>query len=156
MNDRLSASWVLIAGSVFIAYWYYRTKGKEDSTGSPSVPATVIGPQKGTPLERLLGFVKAEGLPAPSHSQTTGGRHAIHSLHYQGRAVDVGTRGLSPSFIEKVIADAKAAGFRVLRELYTGNGPYGPSSGPHLHIELPLNQASIPTDIDAQMAQEIG
>lgn len=36
MNDRLSAAWVLVVGTLFVAFWYYKIKGK--------APAQVAGP----------------------------------------------------------------------------------------------------------------
>jgi hypothetical protein len=62
MNDKLSASWVLIVGSVFLAYYYWRTKSG-GKTGVIS-PSHQVSRQPGAPpilgrptaLDRLLAF----------------------------------------------------------------------------------------------------
>lgn len=162
MNDRLSASWVLIVGTVFIAYWYYKVKGKApaqvagsrqpDSTGGAHDPSGA----KGSVLDRILALGQQFGFPTPSVGQTTGGKHATNSLHYVGRAVDFGTRGISDAVQSAFIAAAKAAGFRVLDERYTGEGPYGPSSGPHLHVDLPFMRSDLPGDPEGQLSRDTG
>ena len=164
-NDRLSASWVLLVGAIAVGYWFYtldplRRKtllhsgagGSAGATtpadvgatlgGVPTVdpgasirdPVTGATVAAGAPLAALLGFASAEGLTVTS---TTGGSHTPTSLHYQGRAIDVGVSGLSSASIAQKVQDALNAGFKVLQELYTGNGRYGYSSGPHLHISDP-------------------
>lgn len=161
MSDRALSGLILIVAALYGAYLFWRhLQSGGGGAASPAGPGTAPGgsppvPPKPTaaslsPLAQLLSFAGMEHLTvtsgehfdaqgnavlSPSDVAHTG--HTTNSLHYQGRAIDVGVSG---SNVGQVIADATAAGFRVLRELYTGNGPYGYSSGPHLHIEAPASR----------------
>ena len=140
MEDSKSASLILIAGAVGVGYWFYHlSQGKlapaaADTTTGPNLQPNSV--TMGSPLARLEAFAQAWNLPITS---TTGGQHAPNSLHYQGRAEDVSVRGLTQQAIDAIKAAAAAAGIHVLDERYTGNGPYGPSSGPHLHLSIPVS-----------------
>jgi len=158
MNDKLSASWVLVVGAVFVAYWYARIRPKSKPGGSEGAAIDTSASREtigggGSVLDRLKSLAQSFGAPITS---TTGGQHAANSLHYAGRAIDVGTRTLSERIQQQLIDAAEAAGFRVLDERYTGPGKYGPSTGPHLHIDLPFQRSDNPVDIDNQMAREVG
>lgn len=147
-SDRLTASWALLVGAIVLIYWFWsldplRKKALLHQDAQDVGPQTGEGggtlapsdqPGSGTPLSQLENFANVEGLKITS---TTGGHHNPGSLHYQGRAIDVSVNGLSPQRIQQVMQDAINSGFKAIKELYTGNGPYGQSSGPHLHISLP-------------------
>lgn len=144
MNDTRTASLVLVAGAAGVAWWYWHLTSPQGALASPAAPGGASGPGAlssnpvalGRPLDRLEAFARQWGLPITS---TTGGQHAPNSLHYQGRAIDVGVRGLSASALATLKEAAAAAGIHVLDEQYTGQGPYGYSSGPHLHLSIPTN-----------------
>ena len=161
MSDRALSGFILIAAAAYGAYLYWRHLqsgggGAASPAGAPpagSGASSLPTAAGGSPLAKLLGFAQAENLHVTSGEHfTTNGQavmsahdlaqtgHTTGSLHYQGRAIDVGVGGLSAAQIGQVIADATANGFRVLKELYTGQGPYGESSGPHLHIEAPASR----------------
>lgn len=138
MNDKLSASWVLVVGSLFLAYWYYRTKrgGGADRAGGPPVLPPVPGTPNGPKLsiiEQIEAIGSQFGLPVTS---TTGGKHVAGSLHYQGRAVDFGVGGFSEDVLSAFKSAEEAAGFQVHEE-YAGSTPY--STGHHLHVSKPFS-----------------
>lgn len=141
MNDKLSASWVLVVGTVFIAYYYWRIK---PGVKGPGITATVddaaskqaIGASpKGSILEQILAIGKQFGLKTPTLGQTTGGKHVAGSLHYQGRAADFSISGISDDVLAAFTAAERAAGFQVHEE-YAGSTPY--STGHHLHVSKPF------------------
>ena len=129
MNDRLSASWVLVVGSVFIAYWYYKTKPGPKASVDSDASRQSLG--DGSPLERMKALARHFGVPIGS---TTGGKHVPGSLHYQGRAMDVPLRGISEDLQREFTEAAINAGFQVHEE-FKGSTPY--STGHHLHVSLP-------------------
>ena len=150
MNDRALSGLLLVVAAVFGAFLFYRRLKAEGAAtspvqapaggkpGIPGVSAPVLPDVR--PLSRLLGWAKGLGLPVTSHEDTKGipkSGHVKNSLHYSGRAIDVGVSGKSFQEVSRIINDAVAKGFRVLPELYKGNSPYGYSSGPHLHVEVP-------------------
>lgn len=147
MSDKQSAAILVAIATVAFVIWYrsrsliqraalFGATGPSppDSSGDKKAASGVpVLPSVGgfmTPLQRLLDFARKWGLKVTS---TTGGRHVPGSMHYQGRAIDVRTRGVSSEVIEDAIAAARNAGFRVLDER-TDPG-HGKWSGPHLHIE---------------------
>lgn len=137
VSDTRTASLVLVAGAAGVAYWYWHlTKGALASPAAAAPPSDQGIPQTrvsgDSPLARLEAFAGRWGLPVTS---TTGGRHVPGSLHYVGRAIDTGLPNAAD--LPRIISDAIANGFRVLVENYRGQGRYGYSSGPHLHIEVP-------------------
>lgn len=81
----------------------------------------------------LAKFARDRGFTVTS---TNGGRHNKGSAHYEGRAVDVRTRDKSPAQVDKLIREARAAGFKVHDER---RRPPGQRvwSGPHIHLEIP-------------------
>lgn len=147
MNRDLIASGFLLVGvGIYAIYLYSRKriamlpeasqglKGASTTVPGVKLPGPVNQPVIQSPLDRLLAFAQQMGLTVTS---TTGGEHVPGSLHYRGRAIDVGARGLTQKAIDAIRAAAEQLGFRVLQETYTGRGRYGYSSGPHLHIEVP-------------------
>ncbi|MES2533355.1 MAG: diguanylate cyclase [Pseudomonadota bacterium] len=66
-------------------------------------------------------------------TSTNGGKHNTGSLHYSGRALDVGMARESPEQQEAIKAQLEAAGYRVRDER---KRPAGQAvwSGPHLHV----------------------
>lgn len=152
LSDSQSASLILLLGGVGLGVWWYHLDPTEKDailaggnvSGKKLTPSTAVGKAavgypyqqeqgavSGTPLERLEAFAGRWGLNITSRVRKGNSR----SLHYSGRAIDVGTRGLTPRQVAMIIADAVQSGFRVLDERYTGQGRYGYSTGPHLHIE---------------------
>jgi hypothetical protein len=152
-SSDLAATGLLLAGIGGVGIYLYAKRRLGGSTATAKVPGVRVSADgvvrglpsgKGytggialTPLQRLMEFAEAFGFH-PTKGQTTGGRHTRGSLHYQGRAIDLGTRDLTAEEIKQIIQAARDAGFRVLNEPYTGQGRYGPSSGPHIHLEVPI------------------
>ncbi len=70
MNDKLSAAWVLVVGSVLVAWWYWSKKrlnpaGQVDTTASRETIGTPgIAPQGTKTLKDLLGFASFNQLRA--------------------------------------------------------------------------------------------
>lgn len=92
-------------------------------------------------LNQLIQFAQSHGLTITSGEGFSGGRpvvpnvgHSAHSLHYIGRAVDVGMPDSDSQ--SSILSDAKKQGMTVIPEQYTGEGPEGYSTGPHWHIQF--------------------
>ncbi|QSQ25180.1 peptidoglycan-binding protein [Pyxidicoccus parkwayensis] len=85
----------------------------------------------GRPFEAMARLAEQHGLTVTS---TTGGQHNTRSRHYQGRAIDVRSRGVSPERLNAFMADARAHGYTVRDERTrpAGQAVWG---GPHIHIE---------------------
>ncbi len=85
----------------------------------------------GRPFEAMARLAEQHGLTVTS---TTGGTHNTRSRHYQGRAIDVRTRGVSQERLDAFMADARAHGYTVRDERTrpAGQRVWG---GPHVHIE---------------------
>ena len=132
MNDKLSSSWVLVVGSLFLAYYYWRTKsgGKTDVKASRETIGNLS--KAGSIVDQIEAIGAQFGLPVTS---TTGGKHVAGSLHYQGRAVDFGVGGVSDDILAAFKSAEEAAGFQVHEE-YAGSTPY--STGHHLHVSKPF------------------
>lgn len=62
------------------------SRGSADAISSPAAASINSSGTNGGKLHRAMARAKELGLNITS---TTGGRHAAHSYHYQGRAVDV-------------------------------------------------------------------
>ncbi len=146
LDTRLGAIG-LIFGAIAVGYVYYKERSAtvaalppgsaSDSGGGGLVnqPANYTG----TPLQRLTAFAKDMGLTITSglRSGSTTPHAPGFSLHNIGHAIDVGGGPLStPEGVQTVTNAAQAQGFNVLPELYQGYGPYGYSTGPHLHISI--------------------
>ncbi|MCP3098427.1 peptidoglycan-binding protein [Myxococcus sp. K15C18031901] len=99
------------------------TKNKTQSVSTPSTT--------GRPYEGMARLAEQHGLTVTS---TTGGRHNTRSRHYQGRAIDVRSRGVSQERLDAFMADARARGYTVRDERTrpAGQRVWG---GPHIHIE---------------------
>ncbi|MFP2924237.1 peptidoglycan-binding domain-containing protein [Pyxidicoccus sp. 3LG] len=93
--------------------------------------ATTQSTTTGRPFEAMARLAEQHGLIVTS---TTGGRHNTRSKHYQGRAIDVRTRGVSQERLDAFMADARARGYTVRDERTrpAGQRVWG---GPHVHIE---------------------
>ena len=67
-------------------------------------------------------------------TSTNGGKHNPGSLHYSGRAVDVGMAQESPERQQQIIGALEAAGYKVRdeRQRPAGQAVWG---GPHVHVE---------------------
>jgi hypothetical protein len=85
------------------------------------------------PWEGLAEFARKKGFRVTS---TTGGRHNPGSAHYEGRAIDVGTREKTSAEVESFMTDARAAGIDVRDERARppGQKVWG---GPHVHLSVP-------------------
>ncbi|WP_338871977.1 peptidoglycan-binding domain-containing protein [Myxococcus stipitatus] len=101
------------------------TAAKKPTTTTPATTTT-----GGRPYQAMSRLAEQHGLHVTS---TIGGRHNVGSLHYQGRAIDVRTRGVPAARIDAFIADARARGYNVRDERTRPRGQ-AEWSGPHLHI----------------------
>lgn len=150
-KDALSASWVLVVGTIFIAYWYYSKKGGV-SPASKVAPAGGAHnlPGKGPLLTQLEALADQFGLKVTS---TTGGQHNVGSPHFLGRAIDVSVRGVTQGVINAFKRAATAAGFLVRDERTrpAGQEVWG---GPHLHLEAPIQRSDVPMDPEFQLAKD--
>lgn len=148
MTDRQTAAILIGVAVVWFLLWYRKRNEEERShlfgVGEPGTSATQGekaapgGVQRaagstGRILDDLLSFAKAHDLRVTS---TTGGRHVPGSLHYLGRAVDVGGRGLTDKMVDDIRQFAAAVGIHVLDE--RKKMPWKEWSGPHLHLSVPL------------------
>jgi peptidoglycan hydrolase-like protein with peptidoglycan-binding domain len=99
---------------------------KNTATRAKATAATT-----GRPYEAMARLAEQHGLTVTS---TTGGRHNTRSKHYQGRAIDVRSRGVSQAQLDAFMADARAHGYTVRDERTrpAGQAVWG---GPHIHIE---------------------
>lgn len=143
MNDTRSASLVLVAGAAGVAWWWFHiTQGKlapaaadtspKDPTGGPALgPGSAHLP--GSPLQQLEAFARANSLKITSE---TGGQHNSGSLHYQGRAIDVSSRGFTQQMVDALRQAAAAVGIK-LRDERTRPAGQAVWGGPHLHLEIP-------------------
>lgn len=70
-------------------------------------------------------------------TSTTGGKHNVGSAHYDGRAIDVRSRGKTEQQIEKLVRTAGERGIWVKDERRhpVGQEVWG---GPHIHLEVRL------------------
>lgn len=150
-KDALSASWVLVVGSVFIAYWYYSKKGGGPAASSTPTVAGGSAPS-GSVLSKLENLASQFGLKVTS---TTGGQHNTGSLHYIGRAIDVSVRGVTQGVIDAFKKAADAAGF-VVRDERTRPSGQAVWGGPHLHLEAPIVRSDVPLDPEAQLSNQTG
>jgi hypothetical protein len=134
MNDKLSASWVLVVGTLFLGYYYWRTKGGSPAKVDGSRETLMPSSKSGSILDQILALGKQFGLPTPTLGQMTGGKHVPGSLHYQGRAVDFSVRGVSEDVLREFTMAAEEAGFQVHHE-EKGSTPF--STGTHIHVSKP-------------------
>jgi hypothetical protein len=134
-RDKASAGLLLIAVAVYGIIWFYRRKQSAGGfTVNTAIGPATMGKATGNPLSALLEFARQLGLRVTS---TTGGEHNTGSLHYQGRAIDVGSSGLSDSDIDALTQAAAAKGIKLRDERARppGQAIWG---GPHLHLEVPF------------------
>lgn len=82
----------------------------------------------------LSVFAMDRGFIVTGMNEKTG--HNVGSAHYQGRAIDVRTLGMTNQQVEDLIRDARAAGYKVRDERIRPQGQkvWG---GAHVHIEAP-------------------
>lgn len=152
MNDKQSAAILLGLIAVAFIIWYRSRSSAQrsalfgtgpalpESSGDrkvagrpfPVLPSVGGVDWSGGTLSRLMQFASEWGLTVTS---SLGGKHVPGSAHYEGRAIDVRTRGVAEETIQSVIDAAKRAGFRVIDERQ--KMPWAEWSGPHLHIEAP-------------------
>jgi hypothetical protein len=139
MDDSRSASFVMIAGAAGLAYWWFHlTRGELSSTVTAGGPAAGNSglPEKKValpPLAELEDFARQYGLKITSEM---GGHHNPGSLHYQGRAIDVSSRGFTQDMVDKLKALAASWGItlRDERARSAGQAVWG---GGHIHLEVP-------------------
>ncbi|WP_224366336.1 peptidoglycan-binding domain-containing protein [Hyalangium versicolor] len=105
--------------------------GTSRFTQKTKTPATTQSTTTGRPYEAMSRLAQQHGLTVTS---TTGGKHNTGSKHYQGRAIDVRTRGVSEASLDAFMADARANGYTVRDERTrpAGQKVWG---GAHIHIE---------------------
>jgi hypothetical protein len=143
MDDKTSASLVLVAGAIGVGWWYYHLSHPSGALAqSPQPDGTgPLGTQLGkgpdvqfsSPLAKLEAFAEKYGLKITSE---TGGQHNPGSLHAVGRAIDVSARGFTDDMVEKLKAVAAAWGIK-LRDERTRPPGQAVWSGPHEHLEIP-------------------
>ena len=142
MNDRRSAAILAAIAGVALILWYRRrseterqaiVSGPVPTPGGEATGGKEASGGTGTPLDRLFAFAAALGLTVTSR---TGGRHNVGSLHYQGRAIDVRSRGLTEEQIQRIKDFAAAAGisFRDERLRPRGQAVW---DKPHIHLSIP-------------------
>ena len=147
MTDRQTAAILIGVAIVWFLLWYRkRSEGERAALFGVGEPGTAPtqgekaaprGTQRtagstGNVLDDLLAFAKAHDLRVTS---TRGGRHVEGSLHYQGRAIDVGGKGLTDTIVQNIKDFAAAVGIHVLDE--RKRMPWKEWSGPHLHLSVP-------------------
>ncbi len=97
---------------------------------------------QGAPLHQLLEFARVHGLHITSgeHIGPDGrayfahGGHNTGSLHYVGRAIDVGAHLLDDLAVHSLAFEANAKGINLFDERQPpGNGIW---TGPHLHLSI--------------------
>jgi hypothetical protein len=139
MDDSKSSSFVMVAGAVGLAVWWWKlTRGDlspQNAPGGAQAGSSGLPEKKVAlpPLEKLEDFARQYGLKITSEM---GGQHNKGSLHYQGGAIDVSSRGFTQDMVDKLKALAAAWGI-TLRDERTrpaGQAVYG---GPHIHLEIP-------------------
>lgn len=155
MNDKQSAAIILGMFTVAFILWY-RKQGEEKRTAlfggggtgvsgaSPSAAQAKDIARGGIPrlpnasgynpdLDLLRAFAQRHKLFITSETE---GRHNPGSLHYQGRAVDVRSRGMTDAVVESLRKAAASFGIllRDERRRPAGQKVWG---GPHVHLEVP-------------------
>ena len=116
------------------AFQKYQTERHTDTftpgQTQPTRQTTGAEPQRPgeRPYQAIQRFAEARGFRVTS---TTGGQHA-GAGHRDGRAVDVSVRGKTNAEVERLISDARAAGYWVNDERRGGNQFW---TAPHIHIE---------------------
>lgn len=148
MSDKQTAAIVLGFIAVAFLLWYRRQSegarsalfGGAGGGMTPSPGRAATAPAGGPPVlprvlgidPRLITFARDNGLLITSG---TGGTHNPGSAHYQGRAIDVRSRGLLDTVVAQIKALAAAAGIRLRdeRQRPAGQAVWG---GPHLHLQV--------------------
>ncbi len=93
-----------------------------------SAPVRAAGGQPYIAMSRLA---RAYGLRVTAGKE---GGHNKGSLHALGRAIDVGTRGVSLARLNAFVAACRRAGYRVIDERVRPRGQRV-WTGPHLHVQ---------------------
>jgi len=148
LTDRQTSAILIGVAVVWFLLWYRKRSEGERATlfgigepgtspaqGAKTAPGGVrrSAGSTGRILDDLLAFAKAHDLRVTS---TTGGAHVPGSLHYQGRAVDIGAKGMTDAIVENIKEFARQVGIHVLDERQ--RQPWKEWSGPHLHLSVPI------------------
>jgi hypothetical protein len=148
LTDRQTSAIIIGVAVVWFLLWYRKRSegeranlfgmGEPGTTPTQGEKAASGGVQRqagstGKILDDLLAFAHAHNLNVTS---TTGGRHVAGSLHFQGRAIDVGGRSLTDKMVDDIKTFAAAVGIHVLDE--RKKMPWKEWSGPHLHLSVPI------------------
>jgi len=108
-----------------------------DQGAGPGIPP---GATTNAGIAGAQDFTRGQGFnPTPNPTglrpDGTHGGHNEGSLHYVGRALDVGVRGKSPAEVKAFIQAAQQRGYTVRDERPKPKRPGQVWSGPHIHIE---------------------
>jgi len=152
LTDRQTSAILIGVAVVWFLLWYRKRSETERATlfgvGEPGTPPTQgvkaapAGVQRsagstGKIFDDLVAFANAHNLRInPESFHPKPGAHVKGSLHYKGRAIDVGGRGMTDQMVENIRKFADAVGIHVLDE--RKRMPWKEWSGPHLHLSVPL------------------
>lgn len=152
MTDRQTSAILIGVAVVWFLLWYRKRSEGERATlfgvgepgtaptlGEKAAPAGVkrSAGSTGHIMDDLLAFAKAHDLRVnPESLHPRPGAHVPGSLHYQGRAIDVGARGMTDKIVNDLKEFAAAVGIHVKDE--RKKQPWSQWSGPHLHLSVPI------------------
>lgn len=155
MTDRQTSAILIGVAVVWFLLWYRKRSegeranlfgigepGTSPTQGEKAAPAGVqrAAGSTGKALEDLKAFAAAHGLKITSHPEQemrTKKGHHDNSLHYMGRAIDVGVKGLTDQIIQNIKDFAKAVGIHTIDERVNPHPGDRTWTGPHLHLSIP-------------------
>jgi len=150
VTDRQTAAILIGISVVAFLLWYRKRSEGERATlfgiGEPGTSPTIgakgeaaqtRAADTGTKsrISELLQFARLHNLRVTAGAGERSG-HNRGSLHYLGRAIDVGARNMTDAMVENIRRLAAAVGINVIDER---SRPQGQKvwTGPHLHLSFP-------------------